>query len=279
MFVGGTELGLAQHAPGGLARSRSIQAALVEGTPDGVGRAEQGSRQPGGRSRIHGLMEGEGGDRIDSGSQRRAFHPGRGRAQRGGEQLAAADLVPFPQDHQGQPGHQLSAHPVPPRRLLLVQPGQDLGAVGGRRGQVTLLPVQVRAHQGQPGSRVVQARAALGLGVLGLLQVGPGALQIAHPESDRGEHAVDIRNVPPCAQLPAERRGVIQGRDRGRVVPPQLGELGQLDQHRGRPPCVPQGTERSQRVPAVGLGQVDAAEHAAERAAQHRHGRPDPGIS
>src|SRR5580698_11589513 len=83
-------------------------------------------------------------------------------------------------------------HPVPPRRLLLVQPGQDLRAAGGGRGQVTLFPVQFRAHLGQPGPRVIEAHAAVGLRALGLLKVGLGLLQIAHPEPDRGEQAIDV---------------------------------------------------------------------------------------
>ena len=163
--------------------------------------AEQGGGQRGALARLSRLasLEHEHGDGVDNGGQRRAFHPGRGRAQRGSEHFAAAGPVPFPQDHHGQPGHQLSAHPVPPRRLLLVQPGQHPGAVVRRRGHVALLPVQFRAHLGQPGSGVVQACAALGLGVLGQLQVSPGPLQIAHPEPDRGEHPVDVGQVAPGA--------------------------------------------------------------------------------
>jgi len=213
-----------------------------------VAGAEQGGGQRGALARLSRLvsLQHEHGDGVDNGSQRRAFHPGRGRAQRGTEHFAAAGLVPLPKNHHGQPGHQLSAHPVPPRRLLLVQPGQQPGAVGRRRGHVALLPVQFRAHQGQPRSGVVQARVALGLDALGQLQVSPGLLQIAHPEPDRGEHPVDVGQVAPGAQLPAVRRGVGQGGDGGRVVAPELGEFGQLDQHRGRSPGVPQGPERSQ---------------------------------
>jgi hypothetical protein len=72
--------------------------------------------------------------------------------------------------------------------------------------------------------------------------------------------------------------GLLQGRDRSREVPPELGELGQLDQHEGSAPGFPQGAERGQGLPAVGLGPLDVAQHAAERAAQQGDGRSYPRI-
>ncbi len=44
------------------------------------------------------------------------------------------------------------------------------------------------------------------------------------------------------------------------------------------PIMFPQGAERDQGLPAVGLGPLDVAQHAAERAAQQRHGGPHPRI-
>jgi hypothetical protein len=222
--------------------------------------------------------EDEHGDGVDDGGERGAFHPAGGGLQTCREQLAAAGLVPFCEDDQGQPGLQLTTHPVPPRRRFLVQPGQDPRAVACGRGHIAFAPVQIRTHLGQPRARVAKSRAALGLGVFGLLEVCAGALQIAHPEPDRGAQTVDVGKVPPCAEFLAERPGIFQVRDRGRVVRSELGVFGQLDQHGRRSPRLPQGAEGGQGLPAFGLGPVDATEDAVEHAAQQRYGRPYPRV-
>jgi hypothetical protein len=279
-LVGGRELGRTEDVARGGAGPGSVQAALVEGAPDGVRRAEQGGRRdrplfrasgPCGIAHVHG-------NGVDHGGKRGAFHPaGRG-SQRGGKPLPAAGFVSVREGDQGQPGVQVTAHPVPPRRLLLVQPGQDLRAAAGRRGHVSFAPVQFRSYQGQPGPCVAEARTALGLDALGLLQVRPGAFQVALPEPDRGEQPVDVGKVSPGSELLAERPCFFQGRDRRREVSAELGEFGQLDQHGGGPPRLSQRAEPFQGPPAVGLGPVETAEHASEGAAQQRHGRPQPRV-
>ena len=279
-LIGGLELGQTENAARGVPRPGSVQAALVEGAPEGMAGPEQGSRQCGLLSRPGGpgAAECEHRDGVDDGGERGAFHPAGRRLEAVGEQLTAADLVPVSEDDQGEPGLQLSTRPVPPRRRFLVQPGQDPRAVAGRRGHIAFAPVQIRTHQGQPRPRVAESRAPLGLGVFGLLQVPAGVLQITHPEPDRGEHPVDEGEVAPRAQLLPVRSGVFQGRDRGRVVRPELGQFGQLDQHGRRSPGLPQGAEGRQGLPAFGLGKIDAAEHLVERAAHQRHGRPYPRV-
>ncbi len=165
-----------------------------------VAGAEEGGRQGGALLLgAAGPLEHEDGNGVHDGGQRRKFDPVRGGTQRGGEQRPAAGLVPFGEDHQGRPGAQMRAHTVPPRRRLLVQPSQHPLTAAGRRGQVALTAVQFCAHQGQPRPHVVKARAPLGCGALGPLEVGAAELQVAHLEPDRGEHPVDVGQVPPRA--------------------------------------------------------------------------------
>jgi hypothetical protein len=199
--------------------------------------AEQDSRELGALGRPGGPVstQDEDGDAVDGARQRRAFHPARRGPQRRAEQIAGTGLV-VSQNRHGQPDLQLSAHPVPPRRLPLRQPGQGPRAVAGRRGQVAFARVQLRAHDGQPSPHVVEAHAALGCRSLGSPEVRTGALQIARPQPGRGQHPVDIGQVAPGPQFLAERTRLLQGRDRRRVVPPELGQLGQLDQYGGRSP-------------------------------------------
>ena len=133
-------------------------------------------------------------------------------------------------------------------------------------------------HQAEPGRRVALADAARSLLALGPLQLGPGTGQVTHPQPDGSELSADVRQVTPGAKLLAKGPRLFERRDRGRVLAAEPGELGQLDEHGGRSPRLPQGPESSQGIPAIRLGPVHLAEHAAERPPQQRDRRPNPRI-
>ena len=187
--------------------------------PGCVGRAEQGGRQRGAGSRIRGLLEGEGGDRIDSGSQRWAFHPGRGRAQRGSEQFAAADVVPFPQDHHGQPGRGWAR--IPSHHGDCFWSSRPGSRSCGRRGHVALLPVQFCATGASPAPASLR-RVLARPGRVGLLQVGPGLLR-SPILSRRAARSRRCRKGPPTHLAPGRTSRHLQGRGGGRVVASELG--------------------------------------------------------
>ena len=188
-------------------------------------------------------MLDEHGDGLHHGGEYRAFDPFGRNTQRFRQQAAAAGFVSGRQDGQGQPGLDEGAQAVPPARLLIRQPGHNLLTVLRRRGGIAFAEMQLRSHQAKPHRRVAPADAELSGALLGSLQVGAGPFEVTHPQPDSCELPHDMRQVTPGTELVCLLAGFLESRDRGQVVPSQLGELSQLDEHGGRSPYLTQGAE------------------------------------
>ena len=240
---------------------------------------EQGSRGDGALLGPGGPVgqEDENSNGVDHIRERREFYPVGGVPQRGGEQRAGAVLIPVRQHDQGQPGLDERTEPLPPGRLLTLEPGEHLLALPGGGGGIALTDEQFRPHQAEPHRRV-GLETALGLFQLCLFQVGAGGRQVACPQPDRGEVPADMGQVAPGAKLLAQRCRLLQGLDGGRVVRPQPGELRELDQRGRGSPRIAERAEGRQGAPALGFGLVLTADHAPERAAHQRHCRPQPRV-
>jgi hypothetical protein len=87
-----------------------------------------------------------------------------------------------------------------------------------------------------------------------------------------------MSEVSPRAELAGEGRRFVDGRDPGRVVRPDLGEFGQLNEHDRGAPHLAERAEGGQGLLAEGFVPLDPAEDAAERAPQQRHRCPTPRI-
>jgi hypothetical protein len=232
--------------------------------------------QRGGEPRI--VVSGEHRADIDDIGQAGVIHPyGRG-PQRVPEPGTRPGAVPvFPGEHS-QPGQHLSPHGLVPGRLLAVHPGQRLTAQPSGRHAVSLAPAQLGAHHRKPGGRVGPASSRGRVGTIRPVQIRASRRQVAHADAHAGQLPIDLRQVTPRAQRPAQCRGFLQFGQRGRIVAALLGQLGELQQGSGGAPFLAQLAERGERTTKIVLGLPRVPQHSAERRPEQGCRRADPWI-